>query len=167
MDDDVPWLSADELDAWMAINELMEALPAAIETQLKRDAGLNRFEYMVLAGLSEAPGRVVPMSTLATFAAGSISRLSHAVDRLEKQGWVSRRPYPQDGRQTEIVLTDAGLEKVVSAAPGHVREVRRLVLDHLTPRQLRQVGEAATSVLDVVNPDIALLLKQFKQDRGA
>lgn len=161
MSDDISWLSPAELRAWMALSALMEALPTAIDTQLKRDAGINRFEYMVLAGLSESPGRALLMSELATFAAGSISRLSHAIGRLEKQGWVTRRPYPQDGRHTEVVLTEAGMEKVSTTAPGHVREARRLVVDNLTPHQLSQLNATATRILQVANPDIAELLRRF------
>jgi len=161
MSDDNLWLSPTELRAWMALSALMEALPAAIDTQLKRDAGVNRFEYMVLAGLSESPGRALLMSDLANFAAGSISRLSHAIGRLEKQRWVTRRPYPQDGRHTEVILTDAGMEKVIATAPGHVQEARRLVINNLTPRQLSQLGATATRILQAADPDIAELLKRF------
>ena len=163
MTDDPTWLSLDQLRAWMALSALMEALPAAVDAQLKRDAGINRFEYMVLAGLSESPGRSRPMSELATFAAGSISRLSHAVGRLEAQGWVTRRPLPLDGRHTEVLLTEAGMEKVAATAPCHVREARRLVVDNLTPEQLSQLGDAASRILEVANPDIAELLRRLRE----
>ena len=59
-----------------ALTALTEALPAAVDAQLKRDAGLNAFEYQVMAGLSDAPGHAIRMSALAAFASGSLSRLS-------------------------------------------------------------------------------------------
>ena len=93
-------------------------------------------------------------------AAGAISRLSHAIGRLDRQGWVTRRPYAVDGRHTEVVLTDAGMEQVAATAPGHVREARRLVVDNLTPQQLRQLGAAATRILEVANPEIAELVRR-------
>ncbi|WP_418606627.1 MarR family transcriptional regulator [Georgenia sp. SUBG003] len=71
---------------------------------------------MVLSALSEAPDRTIRMSRLATMANMSMSRLSHLVDRLSSQGWVERRPDPEDGRSTMAVLTDAGWEKVVETA---------------------------------------------------
>ncbi|MGY1605304.1 MarR family winged helix-turn-helix transcriptional regulator [Geodermatophilus sp. SYSU D00815] len=65
----------------------------------------------------------------AGLANGSLIRLSRTVDRLERRGWVTRRPDPDDGRSTLAVLTDAGWDEVVATAPGHVAEVRRLAFD--------------------------------------
>jgi DNA-binding MarR family transcriptional regulator len=152
MSDDVPWLSPDELSTWIAVSMLLEALPAAIDTQLKRDACLNSFEYQVMAGLCDAPDRALRMSVLAQFASGSPSRLSHAVSRLEAQGYIVRRPVEVDPRAVEAVLTDAGLAKMVESAPGHVREVRRLLVDVLTPEQISQLGIIATTVLEPLAP---------------
>jgi DNA-binding MarR family transcriptional regulator len=36
------------------------------------------------------------MSDVALLANGSLSRLSHVVNRLEKQSWVRRSPDPED-----------------------------------------------------------------------
>lgn len=144
---DAPWLSADQLRDWRAVVALLMTLPAAMDAQLKRDAGVNVFEYHVLAGLSEAPGRTLVLSDLAVLAQGSLSRLSHAVTRLERAGWVERRSCHDRGRRTEARLTDAGLAKLEEIAPGHVREARRLVVDVLTPEQLAALGESARAVV--------------------
>jgi len=154
-DEDVPWLDPDERRTWIAVSALVEVLSASIDGQLKRDSGLNLFEYLVMAGLSEAPGRAIRMSDLAAFASGSLSRLSHAVSRLEKQGYVVRRPAADDPRSTEAVLTDAGMAKMVETAPGHVREVRNVLIDVLTPTQLTQLGRIARQVLEHAAPDTA------------
>src|SRR3954447_20560882 len=69
--DDVPWLTDDERAAWMTLISLLMSLPTAIDAQLKRDAGLNFFEYSILAALSRPPGRPVRMNVLALFAGGS------------------------------------------------------------------------------------------------
>src|SRR4030088_394135 len=71
------WLTPAEHDACLSLAGLLIKLPAALDTQLQRDAGLSHFEYMVLSGLSEAPGRTLHMSDLAELANGSLSRLSH------------------------------------------------------------------------------------------
>jgi len=155
----VPWLTADERRSWLALMALLEVLPASMDAQLRRDADVNRFEYMILAGLSEAPGRVRPMSELASFAAGSISRMSHAVSRLQQRGLVERRPHPTDGRHIEVALTDAGWTTVQQAAPGHVREARRLVVDRLTPTQLAQLGRIARSIVEEASPGLSALLR--------
>lgn len=146
------WLSETERDAWMPLAGLMIKLPAALDAQMQRDAGISHFEYMVLAGLSEAPGRTLRMSDLAFLANGSLSRLSHVVKRLEQRGWVRRDPCPEDGRFTNAVLTDEGYRKVVASAPGHVETVRALVVDALTATQLRQLRDIGTRILVNVDP---------------
>jgi DNA-binding MarR family transcriptional regulator len=161
---DVRWLTPAELRAWIALSMLCEALPSALDAQLKRDAGLNYFEYQVMAGLSDAPGNAIRMSDLAAFASGSPSRLSHAVTRLEGHGWVERRPSAEDSRSVEAVLTEAGRQKMVETAPGHVCEARRVALDALTPEQVGQLEEIATALLQKSGPLQAQRLRELIAD---
>ncbi|MEU8660624.1 MarR family winged helix-turn-helix transcriptional regulator [Actinoplanes philippinensis] len=154
------WLSDTERTAWMALSAVLTALPPAIDAQLKRDAGINYFEYTILSSLSEAPGRAVRMGSLAHLAAGSPSRLSHAVSRLEKHGWVARRVSVDgaESRCVEAVLTDAGWDAVVAAAPDHVREARRLVFDALTPEQVAQLAAIGRKLLTAAAPHLVSCL---------
>ena len=145
------WLDAEESQAWRALAKTLERLPAALDAQLRRDAGISHFEYQVLALLSEAPARTLRMSELAMWAGSSLPRLSQVVARLEQRGWVRRAPDPADGRYTLATLTGQGQAKVTQAAPGHVQEVRRLVFDPLTKtqsRQLRAIGRRITRAID-------------------
>jgi DNA-binding MarR family transcriptional regulator len=150
---DARWLDAGEQTAWLRLAGLLIKLPAALDAQLQRDAGLSHFEYMVLAGLSEAPDRVLRMSELAELANGSLSRLSHVVKRLEHQGWVRRAPCDADRRATNAILTDDGYAKVVATAPGHVATVRSLVVDPLSSAELAQLGRLAGMLLSPLDPD--------------
>jgi DNA-binding MarR family transcriptional regulator len=147
------WLDAEESQAWRALAHALIRLPAALDAQLRRDAGISHFEYQLLALLSEAPDRTLRMSALATLAEGSLPRLSQVVVRLEQRGWVRRTPDPADGRYTLAILTDQGQAKVTEAAPGHVQEVRRLVLDPLTKTQTRQLREISRRIMRAVDPD--------------
>ena len=151
--DGVNWLSPNEQAAWRQLVALLFRLPGALDAQLQRDAGISNFEYMVLSGLSEAADRTLRMSDLAEMASGSLSRLSHVVSRLEKRGWVRREACPGDGRFVNAVLTDEGMAKVVATAPGHVEEVRRLVVDALSPQQLAALGCASASILSAISRD--------------
>lgn len=157
---DVPWLSSDELREWKALIAMIMTLPAALDAQLKRDSGLNMFEYHVLARLSEVESRSLPMSDLAALSQGSPSRLSHAVGRLEQAGWVVRSSCKEGGRRIEAYLTDAGLAKIQEAAPGHVREARRLVLNHLTIEQLEGLGDAARPIVAAIDPTLSARLNR-------
>lgn len=153
MEDDPPdWLDDKQRSAWLRFAGLLTMLPAELDGEMQRLAGLTQFEYSVLAALSEAPGRCLRISRLAAFARGSLSRLSHLIKRLEGRGWVRRELDPQDGRYTNAILTDEGYAKVVATAPGQVDLVRRLVVDALTATQLRQLGEISERLLDRINP---------------
>ena len=147
------WLDDEQLQTWLALGGMLIRLSAAIDAQLQRDAQISHFEYQVLAGLSMAPARTLRMSVLAAFAEGSLARLSQVVARLERRGWVRRTPDPADGRFTLAILTDAGMDKVVATAPGHVAEVRRLVFDTLTKAQQRQLGDSSRRILRAIDPD--------------
>ena len=50
------WLDDEESQAWRALASALVGLPAALDAQLRRDAGISHFEYQVLALLSETPG---------------------------------------------------------------------------------------------------------------
>lgn len=144
------WLDAEQQRAWRALIALAMRLPAALDTQLQRDAGLTHFEYFVLAVLSEAPDRRLKLSALAADANASLSRLSHVVSKLVRAGWVHRETVPGE-RGAWAVLTEAGYAKVVDAAPGHVGTVRSLVFDALDADQVRaltELGEALVTQLD-------------------
>lgn len=150
--DDVRWLDADERRMWMRLVATTILLPGVVEAQLKRDAGLNFFEYHVLAMLSEGEGRSRLMSELAVWSNSSLSRLSHVVTRLEKQGWVRRETCATDRRATLAVLTDAGFAHLAEHAPAHVEEVRRLVFDRLEGGDVNALAEGLGRILESIDP---------------
>lgn len=141
------WLDPAELEAWKALMLLLARLPAALEAQLRCDSRLGLIEYYVLASLSDQPGHRMRMSRLALITNAELSRLSHLVSRLERRGLVRREPDSTDGRYTNAVLTDAGLEHLTEAAPGHVARVRELVIDALDEPALRALRAAADSII--------------------
>jgi DNA-binding MarR family transcriptional regulator len=147
----VQWLTAAEVDSWLSVVRLMMWLPWSIDQQLQRDSNLGMVEYQVLAMLSTSPQRTRRMSSLAEVTNASLSRLSHLVKRLESRGLVRREPDPTDGRFTNAILTDKGFETLAEAAPGHVAHVRSLVIDVLTPEQLRRLGRDADRIMSHID----------------
>lgn len=143
----VQWLSPSELESWMSIVRLVTWLPWSIEQQLQRDANLSMVEYQVLAMLSARPERTMRMSCLADITNTSLSRLSHLVKRLEQRGLIRRAQDVEDGRATNAILTEEGMALIVEVAPRHVEHVRSLVVDVLTPEQLRRMGRDAERIL--------------------
>ncbi len=141
------WLSDEQQAAWRPFVALLLRLPAALDAQLQKDAGITQFDYLVLSALSEAPGRTLRMSELAARANSSMSRLSHVVSRLEAKGWVRREPCPGDGRFINAVLTEDGWQKVLATAPGHVAAVRELLVSTLSEEEFAQLGAISAKVL--------------------
>jgi len=146
-DPDVKWLTAEELDSWLSVVRLMTWLPWSIDQQLQRDSKLGMVDYQVLAMLSESPQRTMRLSSLAEVTNASLSRLSRVVTRLEKRGLVRREPDATDGRFTKAILTEEGLQTLAEAAPRHVAHVRSLVIDVLSPEQLRRLGRDADRIM--------------------
>ena len=154
------WLTDEERIAWVRLAAVLELLPGVLDTQLRRDADLSHFEYFVLAMLSEAPARTLRMTALATRTNATLPRLSHVVRRLEDRGLVRRFPCPEDGRATNAQLTEAGWDKIVAAAPGHVATVRQQVIDALDAEQVRQLAGITEAILGRIDPDGAVMSPQ-------
>jgi DNA-binding MarR family transcriptional regulator len=147
------WLDDDEQAAWRSYLWTTQLIFEALDRQMQRDAGMPHAYYIILAMLSERPDRSMTMTELARMVRYSPSRLSHAVTRLEEDGWVRRVRHPDDRRTTVAYLTDEGMRVVDAAAPGHVTEVRRILFDALTPEQVSALREITSAALTRLSPD--------------
>lgn len=141
-------MSDDEQCTWRAFLAAVRLLTAELDRELQRDADMPHTYYEILVALSEAPDRTLRMSELAEQSQSSRSRLSHAVSRLEENGWVERRGCPTDRRGALAVLTDTGFAVLETAAPGHVEAVRRNLFDQLSPEQVTELGRISVAVRD-------------------
>jgi DNA-binding MarR family transcriptional regulator len=149
------WLSDDEQRVWREFNAATRMLSAHLEGQLQHDSGMPHTYYEVLVALSEAEGRRLRMSELADARQASRSRLSHAVARLEANGWVRREACPTDKRGAWAVLTQDGFTALEAAAPGHVEAVRESLFDPLTPEQIAALGEISAAIRQRLSPKCA------------
>lgn len=143
----VRWLDVEQQRIWRQVVGTYARLLAHLDAELHDRHGLRLSDYEVLIRLSETPERRLRMSELAQQLNLSPSGLTRRVDSLVRQGLVSRRACPSDGRGSFAVLTDAGLSKVGDAAITHVEGVRRYVIDPLPDGQLAALG-AAFRVID-------------------
>ncbi|MGW3562556.1 MarR family winged helix-turn-helix transcriptional regulator [Streptomyces sp. NPDC000941] len=135
------WLNEDEMRAWTAFTNTHALLYRRLEQRLKRDFGLSGLQYEILARLSDAPDRELRMAELACALVNSKSGLTYQIGQLEKAGLVRRRSCPSDERAVYAVLTDDGMALLERAAPGHVALVRELLIDVLTPDQVRALAD--------------------------
>ena len=153
--DEPRWLSDEEQRIWRAYVHATTLLDDHLDRQLQRDAGMPHIYYGLLVKLAESPRRRLRMTELAMQAKITRSRLSHAIARLEKNGWVRREDCPSDKRGQFAVLTDDGQEVLTRTAPGHVAAVRQAFFDRLTPDQQKALGEAMLLIADGLQPNEA------------
>ncbi len=146
------WLDDAETVAWVRLAAVLQLLPAALDSQLRRDAHLTHFEYFVLAMLSEAPERTLRMTALAARTSATLPRLSHVARRLEDRGLVERFSCPEDARATNARLTDQGWATVVTTTPAHVEHLRATVFDALAPEQVTQLSTITEALLRRLDP---------------
>ncbi len=145
--DDVRWLTAEQQRYWRAFRDGVVLLFDALGHDLEDRSGLSLHEYEVMVRLSEAPDRTLRMSQLASDISHSRSRLTHTIARMEEAGLVQRVACASDARGVNCMLTQAGWERLVEAAPSHVASVRERLVDVLTDDQLAALGDAMDAVL--------------------
>lgn len=153
--DEPRWLTAEEQRVWRFYMHASTLLEDHLDRQLQRDAGMPHIYYGLLVQLAEAPRRRLRMTELAMNAKITRSRLSHAIARLEKNGWVRREDCPSDKRGQFAVLTDEGYGVLRRTAPGHVAAVRQALFARLTPEQQKSLGEIMEIVAEGLQPNDA------------
>lgn len=153
--DEPRWLTDEEQRIWRSYVHATTLLEDHMDRQLQREAGMPHVYYGLLVKLADSAHRRLRMTELAKYAKITRSRLSHAIARLEKNGWVRREECDSDKRGQFAVLTDEGLEVLKRAAPGHVAVVRHAVFDRLTPEQQKSLGEIMQIVAEGLQPEEA------------
>lgn len=118
-----------------------------LEAELMAGHGLPLPWYDVLLQLAESPDRRLCMTELAQRVLLSRSGLTRLVDRVEKEGLVSRAPCPSDMRATYAVLTEAGLQRLREASPTHLRSISEHVTGRLDARDMVELERLMTKLM--------------------
>lgn len=140
------WLTDEEQLSWRAWLAASTLLTDQLDRDLSSESGLSLADYEILVRLSETPDRRIRMSELAEQTLSSRSRLSHQIDRMARAGYVDREMCAEDRRGSFAVLTQAGWEALVKAAPEHVASVRAHLVDILSPAEFAALGKACTKI---------------------
>jgi DNA-binding MarR family transcriptional regulator len=144
----VRWLDLGEERAWRSLMEMQDGLSEFIERQLRNRCGLSHADYQVLAHLSEAPnGRLRPFE-LGKLLHWEKSRLSQHLGRMQHRGLVSRERCRTDQRGAVVVITAGGSDLIAAAAPQHVDDVRKVLIDHITTAELDMLVTIGAKVQD-------------------
>ncbi|HEU0256835.1 MAG TPA: MarR family transcriptional regulator [Microbacteriaceae bacterium] len=156
MQQKVPRMDATEARAWVALVSVAELLPATLDQQLTDDIGLINFEYGILSMLNVADGQTLRMGELAAAVKSPAPRLSKAVTRLERKGFVERASCAGDGRAINVRLTRDGRRVWLSATPPHISLARDTILGDLTPDELTRLAELLEVIKARLDPDASL-----------
>ncbi len=138
--------TTEQLRIWRDFIETADALRARLGARLQDESGLSRGDYAVLLALSEAADHRLRPSDLASRIGWERSRLSHHLGRMEKRELIRREECATDTRGAEVVLTEAGASVFRAATVPHLRAIRELFVDPLTPEQLEAAGELAAAL---------------------
>ena len=133
-------LSPVELAAWRGMLRAHAAVVRRLDEHLRAGHGMSLSSYEALMLLGEAPGRRLRISELSSATLLSVSGMSRMVDRLEREGLVARRSCETDGRGAEVVLTDAGRERLRAARVSHLAGVRDEFLSRVAEDDLRTLA---------------------------
>ncbi len=114
-----------------------------VATISEHDVTLPQFD--VLATLRFGEG--VTQQELAVRLLVTKGNVCGVVDRLERAGWVERRPDPKDGRANRLHLTPAGKRKIDAVLPDH---------DALVLRALRPLSASDAKALRGLLETVAL-----------
>ncbi|AXG82199.1 MarR family winged helix-turn-helix transcriptional regulator [Streptomyces paludis] len=147
------WLTDEELQAWRGLMHLTAQLQSALGRQLQDEHGISVADYEVLGRLHDAPGAGLRARDLGATLAWEQSRLSHQLTRMQRRGLVEREECESDRRGATFRLAPAGRSVIEQAAPGHVRAVRELVFDALSPQQVTQLADLTGHLLRHVERD--------------
>jgi DNA-binding MarR family transcriptional regulator len=141
-----------ELAAWRGMLEAHAQVTRQLDAQMHAEHGLSVSAYEVLMFLADAPQHRMRMADIAQRVLLSRSGCTRLVDRLVKEGYVTRSAADTDGRGLFAQLTGAGIEKAAAARRTHREGVRQYFLDHLTTTDQIALGDIWTRFLATSRP---------------
>jgi DNA-binding MarR family transcriptional regulator len=129
-----------ELWAWRGLVRVHAALARELDAELDACHGLPLSSYEVLRALSKMPGGRMRMAELAEHVLLSRSGMTRLIDRLEREGMVSRTSCDKDGRGCYAVLTVEGQAAIDHARTTYISVVRSSFLGHFTVDEMRDLA---------------------------
>lgn len=139
--------SADAVEAWRSLLGYVRRSLAELDRDLWAERGIGLDDYDVLFQLSRGSRSGMRMSALAGELVVAASSCTRHVGQLVDQGWVERRPDPDDGRAVVVALTATGRGVLAKASVGHLRGIDRIFAAPLGEEGL----ERCRAVLEALN----------------
>ena len=116
----------------------------AVAERLKAEAGTGAGHFELMRYVRDHPdARVADLASAFAIGVGTTSKI---VDRLEGQGWITRRPNPANRRSSLLALTPAGESVVSEAEPAWRAAIHDLLGDTVTAEDLTALSRILTTL---------------------
>ena len=120
----------------------------AVGERVKAEAEVGAGHFELLRYVRDHPDpRVADLASAFAIGVGTTSKI---VDRVEKEGWVERRPNPANRRSSLLALTPAGESVVSRAEPAWQTAIQEILGGVVTPDELTALSLA----LDALRSDL-------------
>jgi DNA-binding MarR family transcriptional regulator len=140
-------LPEQHLAAWRAFLRAHTTLVNRIDDDLRAADRLPLSFYDVLIELHEAPEQRLRLHELAERVVLSRSGLTRLVDRLEREGYLTRDSCKTDRRGAYAVLTEQGRAALRRAWPVYAQGIARYFAQWLTPDEALTLWAAFARML--------------------
>jgi DNA-binding MarR family transcriptional regulator len=127
--------------AWVRLLRAYAAARRVLSSQLEAEHALTVNDFEALLRLAQADAgrmRRVDLADELLLTASGVTRL---LDGLEAEGFVERASCATDRRVVYAVITEAGREKLHTAAESHIAAVRALFEERFDEAELAQLTE--------------------------
>ena len=148
-------MTSGEFAIWRSLIDTTGELRRILSTRLLRESGLSAADYQVLLALSEAEGRWLRSSDLATAIDWERSRLSHHLSRMERRGLIRREECATDSRGAEVWLTDDGAALFRGSIAPHAQAIKEHFADALSPAQFDALADILRTLQNHLHPEVA------------
>ena len=146
----MPLLDDDQLAVW----KQLQWATALIMARFRRDlagSGLSLEEFDVLVHLAWAPSQTLALHELAAsmVVADALSRsgITRLLDRMERDGLITRTVSTTDRRRFDVSLTPPGRLRFDQAWPAHADGIGRYFVQPLTSRDIGDLARILDSLI--------------------
>ena len=143
-------LTEDQLAVW----KQLQWATALIMNRFRRDlagTGLSLEQFDVLVHLAWAPSGTLPLHelTASMVVADALSRsgITRLLDRMERDGLITRTVSTTDRRRFDVALTPAGQHRFDQVWPAHADGIGRYFAQPLAPRDIGELARILDSLI--------------------
>ena len=131
----MPKLTPLEAQAWRGLLQTHQRLWNTLDRELQDETGLNLAAYELLLTLEEGPDTGLRMTELAHALGYSLGGLTRLADKLQALNLITRERCETDGRGYQVTLTPHGAQRLKRLHVTHLKRVRALFLNRVTPEE--------------------------------